>query len=137
VILVDTNVLVGLVDHEDDLHVRASRDLRRLRRGPFGVTSAVLAECVFLLPEAHLLERLAFLLRRLPFSPVELPAPWWQAVFGWIARYADHEPDLADAQLVLLASTTSNARIWTYDREFRTTWRTPDGDAPPLAVRVD
>ena len=26
-------------------------------------------------------------------------------------------------------------RLWTYDREFRTTWRRPDGTAIPLATR--
>ena len=53
----------------------------------------------------------------------------------WMDRYADHEPDLADAVTVVLSSELEGSRVWTYDREFRTTWRRPDGSPIPLALR--
>jgi predicted nucleic acid-binding protein len=64
-LLLDTNVLVALVDERDGLHARARRDLKRLK-GPFGATSATLCEACFLLPASYLRERLRFILNRLP-----------------------------------------------------------------------
>ena len=39
--------------------------------------------------------------------------------------YADHEPDWADACLAVLSGRDHDLKVWTYDREFRTTWRRP------------
>ncbi len=133
-ILVDTNVLVALVDEGDALHTRATRDLKRLRRGPFGVMSVVLGEACFLLPLLHSRLRLRFLLDHLRSFSVELSIPWWNEVFDWLAIYADHEPDLADAALLHLSGSIPGASIWTYDREFATTWRHKDGTPPRLAL---
>lgn len=124
-ILIDTNVLVALVDERDQLHARATRDLSKLT-GPFGVMSAVLSEACFLLDQAYLRARLGMLLERLPMVAIEPSAPWWNDVFQWLDRYADHTPDLCDALLVTHSSRTQ-AQIWTYDSEFKTVWRKPDG----------
>lgn len=124
-ILVDTNVLVALVDERDSLHARAKRDLRKVR-GPFGVTSVVLSECCFLLEESYLRQRLHLLLERMACAAVEPDATWWGDVFAWLERYAEHRPDLCDALLAVLA-TRSRATIWTYDREFHSIWRDPGG----------
>lgn len=131
-ILLDTNVLVALVDERDKLHTRAKRDLRKLK-GPFALTSVVLSEACFLLEEGYLRERLSFLLESLPAVAVEPDAPWWADVFAWLARYADHAPDLADALLIILAGRAS-ATVWTYDSEFTKVWRLPDGGRVPLAI---
>jgi predicted nucleic acid-binding protein len=133
VILLDTNVLVALVDERDRLHKKAVRDLRK-QRGPFGVTSVVLSEVCFLLEAPYLRQRLTVLLDRLPATPVEPEAPWWRDVFTWLERYADHTPDLCDAQLVVLSARRS-APIWTYDAEFRKVWRRPDGKPITLVPR--
>jgi predicted nucleic acid-binding protein len=124
-ILIDTNVVVGLVDERDELHSRAKKDIESLV-GPFSVTSVVLAEAHFLMPEPHLRARLRHLLERLPISVVELAGTAWPSLFDWLERFAEHEPDLCDGQLCVLASER-DASIWTYDREFQTLWRTPDG----------
>lgn len=129
-ILVDTNVLVALADERDALHRRAKRDLRKMTP-PFGVTSVVLSETFFLLEESYLRARLGLLLERLPIQPVEPDVPWWSEVLVWMARYADHRPDLCDGMLAVLGARIP-ASIWTYDREFRRLWRRPDGK--PLAV---
>jgi predicted nucleic acid-binding protein len=124
-ILLDTNVVVALVDERDRLHARARRDLRKLS-GPFAVISVVLSETCFLLEQSHLRKRLRLLLERLSVRALELEEPWWGDVFDWLARYADHEPDLCDAMLAVLASR-NKSQIWTYDSEFRKLWRAPDG----------
>lgn len=129
-ILVDTNVLVALADERDGLHARARSDLRKLK-GPFGVTGVVLAETCFLLQSDHRRRRVRHLLEHLPMRAIELTQPWWDELFDWLARYAEHAPDLCDATLVLLAARQS-LPIWTYDTEFHKRWRRPDGK--PLRV---
>ena len=125
-LLLDTNVLVALVDERDGLHARARRDLKRLK-GPFGATSATLCEACFLLPASYLRERLRFILNRLPVHLVGLEPALRDEVFGWLKRYAEHQPDWCDAELVVLASGNM-ASIWTYEmRNFRATWRGCDG----------
>lgn len=124
-ILVDTNVLVALADERDQLHARATRDLGRLQ-GPYALSSVVLAEAFFLLPERHLRLRVQHLVERLPLSFVEIAGASWPAVFAWLQRFVEHEPDLCDGQLCTLA-TELDASIWSYDAEFRTMWRGPNG----------
>jgi predicted nucleic acid-binding protein len=126
-ILVDTNVLVALVDERDQLHERASRDLRRARGKALLTMDAVLAEAFFLLPRAAVRRRLRFLLGTLAIGRITLADPWEDDVFGWLERYASHEPDFADALLVVAVSRETRWRVWTYDGEFRTTWRRMDG----------
>jgi predicted nucleic acid-binding protein len=133
-ILIDTNVLVALVDEKDRLHLRAKRDLGKLK-GPFGVTSPVLTEACFLLEQPYLRGRLAMLLERLPAEPVEPELPWWPDVFAWLNAYADHTPDLCDAVLVTLAARSSWP-VWTYDTEFSSIWRLPNGRRIALAASI-
>lgn len=128
-ILVDTNVLIALVDSTDHLHGRASEDLIKRARGDLRVTSAVLSECAFGLPREDQRGRLSLLLERLPIVPV---APMDEtalrrAIFDWLARYADHTPDYADGELCVLAAMYKRSRVWTYDSEFKKVWRKPDG----------
>jgi hypothetical protein len=67
--------------------------------------------------------------------PVAQELDFWLEVLDWLAKYADHEPEWADACLAVLSGRDSGLKVWTYDREFRTTWRRPDGSTIPLAVR--
>ena len=52
-------------------------------------------------------------------------------MFAWLLKYADHRPERADGCLAVLSGRHLNAKVWTYDRKFRTTWRRPDGRAFP------
>jgi len=115
------------------LHATAKRDLKRFEKRELGVTAAVLTECVFLLSAKYLRERLAFLLEQLAVAPVELEPPWWKEVFDWLDRYAEHEPDFADAQLAIISGRKTADKVWTYDKEFRHIWRRLDGSKIPLA----
>lgn len=129
-ILVDTNVLVALVDERDGLRARALADLGKLK-GPYGVLDAVLVETYFLLTESYLRERIRFTLGRLAIRHVTMQPDDWSSVFDWLDKYARHEPDLCDAMLVVTAARNTLA-IWTYDREFRQLWRNPEGQTLKL-----
>jgi hypothetical protein len=54
---------------------------------------------------------------------------------AWLLRYAEHEPDWADAFLVCVSAREPGCKVWSYDREFKTIWRRPDGTRVPLATR--
>jgi predicted nucleic acid-binding protein len=124
-ILIDTNVLVALVDERDSLRARALTDLGKLR-GPYGILDAVLVETYFLLGDRYLRERVRFTLTRLAVRHVSMQPDGWNGVFDWLEKYAGHEPDLCDAMLAVTAGR-DNLTLWTYDREFQQLWRTPDG----------
>lgn len=129
-ILIDTSVLVALVLPKDRLHAAAKKDLERLARHEFRVLPSVLAEACFILAGGGQRARLAEVLTGIRARPATEPA--WASVFEWLARYADHEPDWADACLVVMAN--KEQRIWTYDDEFRKVWRRLDGSRVPLAT---
>lgn len=134
-ILLDTTPLVALVDRGDPLHRRAVADLDRLARRPLAVCEPVLTEAVFLLRHGPQRARLAHLLEQLrvdPWAPEDARA-FRAGVLVWLARHAEHEPDWADGTLVVASQHAKKARVWTYDSEFRTTWRRPDGSKVPLA----
>jgi predicted nucleic acid-binding protein len=131
-ILVDTNILVGLVDARDSHHDRAARDLRRTQRVAILVTEAVLSEACFLLPGRWARRRLRFLLGALSVRRLVLEESWQNEIFEWLDSYGSHHPDFADAQLAVAASQETRLRVWTYDSEFKTTWRRTDGSRIPL-----
>jgi hypothetical protein len=60
---------------------------------------------------------------------------FWFDVLNWLTKYPGHEPDWADACIAVLCGRDKRLEVWTYDREFRTTWRRPDGTVIPLAIR--
>jgi predicted nucleic acid-binding protein len=136
VILVDTTPLVALCDPRDRLNRRALRDLDRLARELLVLCLPVLTEACFLLPRRPQRERLRRVITE--FSVVAYQSHdepgLWSDVFEWLLHYQDHDPDWADGYLAVVAGIERRARVWTYDREFRTTWRRPDGTRIPLAV---
>jgi predicted nucleic acid-binding protein len=138
VILVDTTPLVALCDTRDSLHRTAWRHLAGLARETFGLCEATLTEACFHLPDRRRRARLRRLLDELDASALTLgddTSPW-SDVFDWIDTYADHEPDWTDGYIAALCGRDRTLKVWTYDREFRTIWRRPDGSAIPLAVRL-
>lgn len=134
-ILVDTNVLIALVDPRDSLHARACADLKRLVRKPLGVTIPVLTEAAFALPARHHRARLRAILQEFRVRVIDGSAVDVEEIFVWLDDYHDHDPDWADAHLAVLSGHQSTWRIWTYDTEFTTVWRRPDGTRIPLAPR--
>ena len=137
-ILVDTGPLVALCDARDTKHRLAVRQLESLASNPFVTCDAVLTEACFHLPHRSQRLRLLALLRELDVDPLPAiaDADFWSAAFAWLAKYSDHQPDWADACLAVLSGRDRQIRIWTYDGEFRTTWRRPNGTVIPLAART-
>jgi predicted nucleic acid-binding protein len=137
-ILVDANVLIALVDQRETLHVAATDDLKRLLRAHLLVVAPVLTEVCHLLPAAHHRARIRALIAALHMRPPAMSdeAQLWDEMFDWLARYAEHEPDWADAYLAVLCGRNKRLKVWTYDSEFRTVWRRPDGSRIPLAVKA-
>ena len=135
-ILVDTTPLVALCDPRDNLHRTALADLDRLARRPLVTCAAVLVEACFLLdasPQRQRLEQVVSTLGIRPFVTDDEIAVW-SDVFRWLGRYAEHGPDWADATLAVISGREKKAKVWTYDREFRTFWRRLDGSRIPMAV---
>jgi predicted nucleic acid-binding protein len=136
VILIDTTPLVALCDARDSKHRTALKHLEVLAAEEFAVCDPVLTEACFHLPHRSQRQRLRVLLRDLSVQPLPImrEREFWMDVFDWLAKYADHEPDWADAYLAILSGRDKDLEVWSYDREFRT-WRRPDGTAIPLAVK--
>jgi predicted nucleic acid-binding protein len=136
VILLDTTPIVALCDPRDRLNRRALVDLDRLVKSPLIVCSPVLTEACFHLPHRSQRERLQRFLTDFAVENHRLgeDVAFRDQVFAWLHRYADQEPDWADGYLAVAAARDRTARVWTYDREFRTVWRRPDGTRIPLAV---
>ncbi len=134
-ILVDTGPLVALIDPRDGLHRRSRADLAKLTDPSFLVTVPVLTETFFHLVSRVARRKLRALLEELEVSVREISGSTVAASMDWLDAYADHDPDFADAVTVVLSSEIEESLVWSYDREFRTTWRKPDGSSIPLAVR--
>lgn len=136
-ILIDTTPLVALCDARDSKHRTASRHLESLAASQFGSCDAVLTEACFHLPHRSQRLRLRAFLHELSVQPLPVAdeGAFWLDVLDWLTKYADHDPDWADACLAVLSGRQDDVKVWTYDREFRTTWRRPNGTLIPLAVK--
>ena len=136
-ILVDTTPLVALCDARDSRHRAAVKHLAALAPARLSLCEAVLMEACFHLPRRAQRQRLRAMIAQ--FNVASLPGTddraFWLEVLDWLAKYADHEPDWADGCIAVLCGRDKALKVWTYDSEFRTTWRRPDGTAIPMAVR--
>jgi predicted nucleic acid-binding protein len=137
VILLDTAPVVALCDPRDALNPRALRDLERLASEPLVLCSPIVTEACLLLPHAAQRQRLRRFLSEFSVESYrgENESRLWAEICDWMTQYQEHQPDWADGYLAVVSALERGARIWTYDREFRTTWRRPDGTRIPLAVR--
>jgi predicted nucleic acid-binding protein len=136
-ILVDTGPLVAICDRGEMRHATAIEVLVRLVTTGLRVCDAVLTEACFHLSHKVQRERLALVLDK--FAILSLPThepAFRQEVFRWLDKYAEHDPDWADGCLAVWCGRDVRLKVWTYDREFRTTWRKPDGKAIPLTTKA-
>ena len=136
VILLDTAPVVALCDPRDALNRRALRDLDRLGREQFVLCAPVVTEACFLLPYRAQRGRLRRFLGEFLVAAYRSDdeSQLWLEVLDWLIHYGEHDPDWADGYLAVVSGRERGSRVWTYDREFRTTWRRPDGTRVPLAV---
>lgn len=123
-VLLDTGVIVALLDRRERHHERCRAALQRLS-GPLVTAEAVIAEACYLLrgvagaPEA-VLENVEKKVFQIPLHLEESAA----GVRALMKRYSRVPMDLADACLVTLADALGTGRILTLDGDFRVyRWR--------------
>ena len=118
-VLLDTGVIVALLDRSESQHERCRVTLRSLA-GALVTCEAVIAEACYLLrrvpgaPDA-ILENVEKRVFQIPFR-LDEPAAGTRSL---MKRYARVPMDLADACLVSLADTVGTGRILTLDSDFR------------------
>lgn len=136
-ILLDTGPLVALSDERDQHHRTATRELNTFGDERFSTCEAVLAEACFILSRPYVRQRLRTMLRdlRVQVLPSQQGASLWASALEWMEKYADHSPEWADAYIAVLSGLNPELRVWTFDREFHTIWKRPDGTAIPLVAR--
>lgn len=133
-ILVDTTPLVALCDRRDPYHAQALTHLDRLLPAELGTGEAVLAEVCFHLPLPAQRRRLHGAIDEFGITLLGSSGDITADIFTWLAKYGEHEPDWADAWLAVMTGRLARAKVWTYDKEFRTIWRQPSGKRIPLAI---
>lgn len=137
-ILIDTGPLVALAHPRDPYNARAARQLQRLRRQPLVTCMPVLGEVFFHLSAAYARRNLRQFLERFDVNVIG-PANtglFLDGVFDWLEKYADHLPDFADGWIAVLCGEDERLKVWTFDREFGTHWKRPDGTPIPSAVKA-
>lgn len=92
-ILVDSNVLIALVDERDHLHGRAAKDAEHLSRRELLLIPPVLTESCFALPMAYQRRRLHRLITGLRMScpPACCDTSLWTDAMDWMERYVDQK----------------------------------------------
>lgn len=118
-VLLDTGVIVALLDSTDNLHSLCVEAIAEVR-APLITCEAVIAESCYLLryveggPEAvlHSVVSRDFLI---PAGLSELSAD----VHRILTKHRDRRIDLADAVLIQLAAQFNTGEILTVDRDFR------------------
>ena len=118
-VLLDTGVIVALLDRSERFHKRCVAAVENLRR-PLITCEAVIAESCYLLrrfkggPEA--------VLANVETGVFEIPfqlSPSAAAVHRTMRKYSDLPMDFADACLLHMAQELSMGEILTLDRDFQ------------------
>lgn len=117
-VLLDTGVIVALLDRSENFHQACAAAIRELE-APLITCEAVLAESCYLLrnlPGAAeaVIENVAAGIFQIPF---QLPREAL-AVQQVLRKYRDRKIDLADACLICLAGEFGTADILTLDKDF-------------------
>lgn len=113
--IVDTGFLVALYIRGDALHQAAVSFLRQYR-GSLVTVPAVLVETCFFLDAPGKYEFLKWVGRG-GIHIHDVPVADYEAIAGYIDKYADHDVDFADAALVWLADRTGQRDILTVDKK--------------------
>ncbi len=117
-VLIDTSVIVALIDQDARLHARCA-EFVLAQTAPLITCEAVIAESCHLLRRYHggaeaVLENIEAGVFQIPFR-IESSAG---RVLRIIRKYHDREVDLADACLIDLANALGTGDILTLDRDF-------------------
>ena len=117
-VLLDTGVIVALLDRSESHHSRCAAAVTNLER-PLVTCEAVIAESCYLLAKlsgapAAILQNIEEGVFQIPFQLTRSAAP----VRRILNRYRDLPADFADACLIHLADELSTGDILTLDRDF-------------------
>ncbi len=119
-VLLDTGVIVALLDRSEEFHQACAKAVRELE-APLITCEAVIAETCYLLrnlpgaPEA-MIENVAAGIFQVPFQ-LSREAVGVKQV---LRKYRDRRIDLADACLIRMADEFGTADILTLDKDFAT-----------------
>ena len=131
-VIVDTGVLVALIDRRDHYHTWVTEQLNQIEP-PLLTCEAVISETWFLLQRVkngretllHLLEQWQIVVR------FDLDAEL-TAVVALLARYQSVPASLADAELVRMAELYPNSMVFTLDSDFHIYRKNRDCPIPLL-----
>jgi uncharacterized protein len=117
-VLLDTGVIVALLDRSERLHEACAEAVRELE-APLITCEAVIAESCYLLRKLAgaaeaVIENVAAGIFQIPFQLSQEAA----GVKQILRKYRDRQIDLADACLIRLADEFGTADILTLDRDF-------------------
>ena len=119
-VLLDTGPIVGLLPRDDSTHARA-KALFAECTPPFRCCEAVIAEACFLMKKVHPDGPAEVIsLGRKGFYDVSVPlAANWNHIETLLRKYKNQPISLADACLIRCAEIYKEARILTFDSDFR------------------
>jgi len=117
-VLLDTGVIVALLDRSEQYHARCAAVIAELEQ-PLVTCEAVIAESCYLLRQVSgaaetVLENVARGVFQVPFQLSRSAAP----VRNIMRKYRNQPADLADACLIHLADELDTGEILTLDRDF-------------------
>jgi predicted nucleic acid-binding protein len=118
--LLDTGPLVAVLSKDDANHERARR-LFAASAPPFRCCESVVAEACFLMRKVHRAgpaDVIALGVRGVYSIAISAEAHW-TSIEGLLKKYADRPISLADACLIRCAEIHQEARIATFDTDFR------------------
>lgn len=118
-VIVDTGILVALVDRSDCYHAWVVEQLKQIAP-PMLTCEAVVSESCFLLQRAR--NGLSSLLRLLDAGQVIVQfdlANEMAAVLDLLKRYQSVPASLADAELVRMSELYPNSSVFTLDSDFQ------------------
>jgi predicted nucleic acid-binding protein len=119
-ILLDAGPLVALLSRNDTNHDRA-RHIFATCAPPFRCCEAVVAEACFLMREVHAAGPAAVVAlgARGVYNIAISAESYWTSIEALLKKYSDRPISLADACLIRCAEIHQEARILTFDGDFR------------------
>ncbi|OFW44909.1 MAG: hypothetical protein A3J29_18090 [Acidobacteria bacterium RIFCSPLOWO2_12_FULL_67_14b] len=119
-VLLDTGPLVALLSANDANHERARRIFAQ-HAPPFRCCEAVVAEACFLMRKVHAdgPAAVAGLGARGVYTIAIAAGEHWTQIEALLRKYGDRPISLADACLIRCAEIHQEARIFTFDGDFR------------------
>lgn len=115
-IIIDTSFILALVDQKDSLHKKAKAAAEKYSSREWITTWPVLTELNHLLPSRFFLQLLQLQQEEL-FSIFPLEEEDLTRLIQLGKKYLDHQIDLADLSLIILAEEIGHGEILTCDKK--------------------